>query len=103
LPNSTTSPTQKERDKAQADFEAKKQSIIDNGANSLAHIDDKFAGSVTNAESVIAKETVGLVTAEQFRKIRERATRKDSVGSAGDGEEEKKVEVRGRGRGRVKP
>lgn len=79
----------KERDKAQADFEKKKQSIIDAGSKSLAHIDDKFSGSVTNAESVIAKETVGLVTAEEFRKIRERATRKESVGSVGDGEEEK--------------
>lgn len=82
-------PPQKERDKAQADFEKKKQSIIDAGSKSLAHIDDKFSGSVTNAESVIAKETVGLVTAEEFRKIRERATRKESVGSVGDGEEEK--------------
>mmetsp|Transcript_2192 Transcript_2192/g.4471 ORF Transcript_2192/g.4471 Transcript_2192/m.4471 type:complete len:140 (-) Transcript_2192:18-437(-) len=82
----------KERDKAQADFEAKKQSIIDSGAKSLARIDDKFSGSVTNAESVIAKQTVGLVTAEEFRKIREKATRSNSVGSLGDGEEEKKVE-----------
>ena len=61
----------KQREKEQAEYEAKKNAIKDMNSSGLGSIGAKFSSSTERAEQEFKKRTVGLVTADDFRKARE--------------------------------
>lgn len=61
----------KERDKQRAEYEAQKEQIKKANASDFSRIDSKFSVASDVAESEFRKRTVGLVTAEEFRRARE--------------------------------
>lgn len=74
----------KKRQLEQEAFEAKKRQIASDHANSKASINDKFAEESTHqAEQAFRSKTVGLVTAEEFKKAAQETSKKK-----GDGDEE---------------
>jgi protein FAM50 len=58
----------KKRQREQEEFEAKKRQIASDHASATSSIHDKFAGESTQAEQAFRSKTVGLVTAEEFKK-----------------------------------
>ena len=60
----------KQRDKEQAEYERLKNKIKEQNSASLGRIDDKFSSSTEVLEQEFRQRTVGLVTAEDFRKAR---------------------------------
>ncbi|CAM9537487.1 unnamed protein product, partial [Hapterophycus canaliculatus] len=61
----------KQRQEDQKDYESKKQKIQDEYHRGALKIDDKFGGSATDQyEAMFKATTVGLVTADEFKKAR---------------------------------
>eukprot|EP00611_Tribonema_gayanum_P005525 TRINITY_DN1474_c0_g1_i4.p1 TRINITY_DN1474_c0_g1~~TRINITY_DN1474_c0_g1_i4.p1 ORF type:complete len:362 (-),score=139.90 TRINITY_DN1474_c0_g1_i4:60-1145(-) len=64
----------KKREAQQAEYEAKKKKIQDEYKRGGLRIEQKFGGSATDQfEAMFKSKTVGLVTADEFRKAREEA------------------------------
>ena len=61
----------KKRDKEAAEYEAEKNKIKEQNAAGVGRIDDKFNAATDSLEQEFRRRTVGLVTAEDFRKARE--------------------------------
>lgn len=69
----------KQRDKQRAEYEAQKEQIKKaNAVADLSKIDNKFSAGTNVAEQEFQRKTVGLVSAEEFRKAREEGL-KDKV------------------------
>eukprot|EP01031_Cornospumella_fuschlensis_P027418 gene27418-33117_t len=69
----------KQREKQRAEYEAQKEQIKKaNAVADLSKIDSKFSTATNAAEQEFQRKTVGLVTAEEFRKAREEGM-KDKV------------------------
>jgi protein FAM50 len=73
----------KQRDKQKEEYEAVKSKIKAENSAAVGRIDDKFNAATETAEDEFRRRTVGLVTAEDFRKARE-------VASVGTTESEKR-------------
>lgn len=58
----------REREKQQALYEAVKNKIKDDHSHSIGRIDSKFSTATDAQEQEFRKKTVGLVTADEFRK-----------------------------------
>ena len=61
----------KQREKEQAEYEKKKNAIKDMNTAGMGSIASKFASASEKAEHEFKKRTIGLVTADDFRKARE--------------------------------
>lgn len=61
----------KKRDAQQAEYEAAKEKIKQQNASSFSRIDDKFSAASDSLEQEFRRRTVGLVTADDFRKAKE--------------------------------
>lgn len=61
----------KQREKQLADYEAKKSHIKQLHSADLSRINDKFSAATNAVEQDFQRRTVGLVSAEDFRKARE--------------------------------
>ena len=61
----------KEREQQRAEYEAVKNKIKEDNAVGLGRIDDKFNSGSDSLEQEFRRRTVGLVSAEDFRKARE--------------------------------
>lgn len=61
----------KQREKQQAEYEAKKSQIKQLHSTDLSRINDKFSAASNAMEQDFQRKTVGLVSAEEFRKARE--------------------------------
>ncbi|KAJ1442874.1 XAP5, circadian clock regulator-domain-containing protein [Ochromonadaceae sp. CCMP2298] len=61
----------KQRDKQKADYESVKNKIKEDNAAGIGHIDDKFSAGTDALEQEFRRKTVGLVSADDFRKARE--------------------------------
>jgi protein FAM50 len=62
----------KQRDQQAAEYEAQKQKIKHNSLTDLSRISSKFDAASIDPESEFQQQTIGLVSAEDFRKARER-------------------------------
>ena len=60
----------KQRDKQKADYEAAKNKIKEQNAAGVGRIDDKFSAATDSLEQEFRRRTVGLVTADDFRKAK---------------------------------
>jgi hypothetical protein len=71
----------KQRDLQKAEYEAVKNKIKEENTLDIAHIDNKFNVATDTLEQEFRKKTVGLVTADEFRKAREliNVTTKDNT------------------------
>lgn len=58
----------KEREKQQKEYESLKNRIKENNKAVVGQINEKFSSAVDSAEHEFRRKTVGLVTAEEFRK-----------------------------------
>jgi protein FAM50 len=84
----------KEREKQQAEYETLKKTIKAANATDVSRMSDKFNAAVDSSEQEFQKKTVGLVTAEEFRKAREaqaRAEEERRVGVLKSVEEQEKT------------
>lgn len=61
----------KEREKQQQEYEDQKNKVKQINAADLSRINDKFSSGTDSAEQEFRRRTVGLVTADEFRKARE--------------------------------
>ena len=61
----------KKRDAQQAEYELAKDKIKQQNASSFSRIDDKFSAASDSLEQEFRRRTVGLVTADDFRKVKE--------------------------------
>jgi protein FAM50 len=70
----------KKREQDQAEFEAKKAALKADSERGARRIDDKFQGSelAADKECAFREATVGLVTAADFKRLREAKERRDS-------------------------
>ena len=64
----------KQRDQQKAEYEAVKNKIKDDNSATIGKIDDKFNAASDVLEQEFRRKTVGLVTADDFRKAREATT-----------------------------
>jgi len=66
----------KKREKQQQEYEQKKQKIQNEYKRGGLKINEKFGGSATDQfEAMFKSKTIGLVTADEFRKAREDASK----------------------------
>lgn len=61
----------KKRDEQKAEYEAAKNKIKEQNAAGVGRIDDKFSAATDSLEQEFRRRTVGLVTADDFRKAKE--------------------------------
>jgi len=73
MAGSRASQLSKKRSLEQTEFEDAKKKMKDDRLRGSKKIDDKFSGSslASQAESTFSKKTVGLVTASEFKKLKE--------------------------------
>jgi protein FAM50 len=79
----------KQRDAQTAEYEAAKNKIKEQNASGVGRIDDKFSAATDSLEQEFRRRTVGLVTADAFRKAKA-DTEEIKTGS----EEQKKLQER---------
>eukprot|EP00904_Undaria_pinnatifida_P008123 jgi/Undpi1/4440/HiC_scaffold_17.g07794.m1 len=93
----------KQRQEDQKEYESKRQKIQDEYHRGALKIDDKFGGSATDQyEAMFKATTVGLVTAEEFKKARVLAETGVGDKEGGEGEGDESVGGRGDGAARRK-
>lgn len=63
----------KQREQQQLEYEATKKQIKDDNAQGIGRIDSKFSAATDSLEQEFRRKTVGLVSADDFRKAREAA------------------------------
>tara|TARA_B110000305_G_C19249789_1_gene544158 strand:+ start:103 stop:804 length:702 start_codon:yes stop_codon:yes gene_type:complete len=94
MAGSRASQLSKKRSLEQTEFEDAKKKMKDDRLRGSKKIDDKFSGSslASQAESTFSKKTVGLVTASEFKKLKEES---DIVAGGGEieGEKERKEKL----------
>jgi protein FAM50 len=69
----------KQRDLQKAEYEAAKNKIKEQNAAGVGRIDDKFNAATDSLEQEFRRRTVGLVTADDFRKAKEETVEVKSV------------------------
>eukprot|EP01039_Chlorochromonas_danica_P001875 gene1877-2052_t len=86
----------RQREKQRQEYEAQKEQIKKTHAADLSRIDSKFSSASDQAEQEFRRRTVGLVSAEEFRKAREEELREVSYEERLEEEERKALEERDR-------
>lgn len=69
----------KQRDQQKAEYETAKNKIKEQNAAGVGRIDDKFNAATDSLEQEFRRRTVGLVTADDFRKAKEETVEVKSV------------------------